>query len=172
MKKLISLLALCCLPVTAMACDESCLRDEAMKKHNVKFPAYLDSQYCRNTSIDFLLNARKSLQHYHDERLNTAHRGGIRNIRNFLEQRREWLTECDQYLSLTMQGRLFRSKETSDQIFHTIGQVSEELNRLIGIPTAANEDSMTLTEIARQRFEQMFRQLDHHRTDLQLRGLL
>jgi len=157
---------------SAFACDETCLREQAMATHKVKFPGYLDSQYCRTTSIDFLISARKSLQHYHDERLNTAHRGGIRNIRNFLEQRREWLAECDNYLKLTNQGRVFRSKESSEQIFSSITSLSEELARLTGIPASASEDAMTLTEIARQRFDQMFRHLDNHRTDLQLRGLL
>lgn len=172
MKKIFLLLACLCPVLTVFACDETCLREEAMKTHNIKFPSYLDRQYCRTTSIDFLISARNSLQKYHDERLNSAHRGGIRNIRNFLEQRKEWLQECDQYLTLTKQGRVFRTRDTSEQMFQGINRLSDELQRLVGIPTSPGEDSMALTEIARQHFQHLFSQMDSHRTDLQLRGLL
>lgn len=172
MNKSLMLFLLLCMSPLAYSCDESCLRDKAQTKHGIKFPSYLDNNYCRNTSVDFLVSARKSLQQYRDERLPEAHRGGIRNIRNFLEQRKEWLQECDNYLNLTDQGRVFRNKETGDKIFASITSLSDELQRLVGTPRTTNEDPNTLTELAREKFELMFKQIDSHRTDLQLRGVL
>src|SRR5690606_12709505 len=113
-----------------------------------------DSKYCKTTSVDFLIGARKSLQKYFDERLNSAHRGGIRNIRNFIEQRKEWLQECDNYLMLTNQGRIFRTGETTEQIFGAMSSLSDELNGLVKLPRTQNEDGYALTEQARQDFEQ------------------
>jgi hypothetical protein len=172
MKKLACLLLLVFISPLSLACDETCAREKAMAEHQVKFPSYLDSKYCRTTTVDFLTTARRSLQQYLDERLDTAHRGGMRNIRNFIEQRREWLQECDQYLNLTNQGRIFRTKETTDQIFSSINSLSEELDRLIKIRRTAEEDPLELTTGARQKFQILFKNMDDHRTDLQLRGLL
>lgn len=156
----------------AFACDEMCMRDKAMAEHKVTFPSYLDSKYCKTTSVDFLVGARRSLQKYHDARLSSAHRGGVRNIRNFLEQRKEWLQECDSYLAMTKQGRIFRNKETTDEILAAMTSLSEELHRLILIPRTTGEDAYELTTVARQRFASLFRVMDAHRTDLQLRGQL
>lgn len=143
-----------------------------MAEHNVTFPSYLNSSYCKTTSVDFLVSARKSLQKYYDERLNSAHRGGARNIRNFIEQRKEWLQECDNYLSLIDQGRVFRTQNTTEEIFTAINTLTDELQHLIGIRRTPNEDGYELTAVARQRFDQVFKLIDAHRTDLQLRGLL
>lgn len=172
MNRLLCTLVLALIAPASFACDETCLREKAMAEHQVTFPSYLDSKYCWTTSVDFLVNARKSLQKYHDERLNSAHRGGIRNIRNFLEQRREWLQECDNYLNLTKQGRVFRTKETTDQIFSAMNVLSAELQRMITLPRTPNEDGYALTEGSRQRFNQLFKLVDDHRVDLQLRGQL
>lgn len=143
-----------------------------MAEHNVTFPSYLNANYCRTTSVDFLIGARRSLQSYYNDRLNSAHRGGARNIRNFLEQRKEWLQECDKYLTLTQQGHVFRTKETSGAIFAAITSLSNELEQLISIRRTANEDGYLLTTDARARFNELFKLMDDHRTDLQLRGLL
>jgi hypothetical protein len=102
----------------------------------------------------------------------TGHRGGIRNIRNFIEQRKEWLMECDTYLDLTKQGRVFRNKATTDNILTAINSLSTELNTLVYRPKNAAEDTLQVTELAGQKFDLMFKLLDAHRTDLQLRGQL
>jgi len=156
----------------AFACDETCMRDKAMVEKNVRYPEYLTAQYCRTTKIDFLVNARKSLQQYREQRLATGHRGGIRNIRNFIEQRREWLMECDAYLDAVKQGRIFQNKATTDDIFASITSLSTELNSLVFRPRNAAENTSEITASAAQKFDLMFQLLDNHRTDLQLRGLL
>ena len=66
MKKTLLLLHLVLIAPFAFACDETCMRDKVMAEHDVKFPAYLDSKYCKTTSVDFLVNSRKSLQKYKD----------------------------------------------------------------------------------------------------------
>jgi len=172
MNRLIFTVLLTFIAPAALACDETCMRDKAMAENNVTFPSYLESKYCKTTSIDFLVGARKSLQKYFDDRLDSAHRGGIRNIRNFIEQRKEWLQECDNYLALTKRGRIFRTPETTDEIFGVMAVLSNELERLVRLPRTPDEDGFELTAGARQSFQQLFTLVDAHRTDLQLRGQL
>lgn len=172
MKKIILLLHLILIAPMAFACDESCMREKAMAESGIKFPSYLDSKYCKTTSVDFLVNSRKSLQKYRDERLGSGHRGGIRNIRNFIEQRKEWLLECDTYLELIGNGRVFRNKTTTDEIFTAIKSLSAELNTLVYRPKNTTEDTQQITELAGQKFDLLFKLMDAHRTDLQLRGQL
>lgn len=155
----------------AFACDEDCKREAAMAEHDIRFPSYLNASYCTDTSVDFLLRARSSLENYRDGRLETGHKGGMRNIRNFLQQRKQWLQECDEYLLLTGQGRVFRNAETTEQIFSSIDQVSEELQRLIGSGGGVNVSPSQLGN-ATQRFDHLFMVVDNHRTELQLRGQL
>src|SRR5690625_6817516 len=95
----------------------------------------ISASYCRDTSVDFLLRARDSLSSYQEKNLPTGHKGGMRNIRTFLQQRKQWLEECDQYLSLTGQGRVFRDEATTQQILDAIDAVSSELERLMGSGT-------------------------------------
>jgi len=163
------LLVFFCLP--ALACNEECKREAAMEKHDVRFPSYLTANYCTDTSVDFLLRARSSLEQYRDGRLETGHKGGMRNIRNFLQQRKQWLQECDEYLVMTGQGRIFRNEETTQQIFASIESVSEELQRLIQSGSGVHVSISQIGGVT-QRFDHLFMVVDHHRTELQLRGQL
>ncbi|ROQ20592.1 hypothetical protein EDC38_1199 [Marinimicrobium koreense] len=170
MKKLFILLSLLvCLP--SQACDETCKREAAMEEHGVKFPSYLTASYCQDTSVAFLLRARESLQSYRDEKLTSGHKGGMRNISNFLKQRKQWLEECDQYLALTGQGRVFRDEATTQNILTAIDSTTAELDRLVasggGVHAPASQ-----AEMAGVRMDQLFMVVDNHRTDLQLRGQL
>ncbi|WP_027328887.1 hypothetical protein [Marinimicrobium agarilyticum] len=170
MKKLLLLIGLMvCLPATA--CDEDCKRQKAMEEHDVQFPSYLTANYCQDTSVTFLLRARESLQTYRDGQLSSGHKGGMRNISNFLKQRKQWLVECDEYLALTGQGRVFRNEATTQAIVAAIDSAIQELDRLVasggGIHVAESQ-----AEIAGQRLDQLFTAVDTHRTDLQLRGQL
>lgn len=170
MKKiLLSLVFLVSAPV--FACDEVCKREAAMEEHGETFPSYLTSDYCKDTSITFLLDARESLQSYKDENLPTGHKGGMRNIRNFLQQRKQWLLECDNYLQLTDQGRVFRDEATTQRIVDAIDAVAEELDRLIGVGRAIRLHESQVVG-AQQRLENLFTAIDNHRTELQLRGQL
>lgn len=170
MKKIIPLL-LMAFSLPALACDEDCKREKAMAEHNVSFSGYLNANYCQDTSVDFLLRARESLQNYRDGRLESGHKGGMRNIRNFLQQRKQWLQECDDYMRLTGQGRVFRDETTTQAIFAAMDSVSEELQRLMGSGGGVHVSAGQIGA-ATQRFEQLFMIVDAHRTDLQLRGQL
>lgn len=170
MKKLTPLLLLFfCLP--ALACDEECKRNAAMEENDVTFPGYLTASYCQDTSVDFLLGARESLQKYREGKLESGHKGGIRNIRNFLQQRKKWLLECDNYLVLTGQGRVFKDEETTERIVSSIESVSRELERLMSVGSGIHVPATQLGG-AGARFDQLFMVVDSHRTDLQLRGQL
>lgn len=111
------------------------------------------------------------MEKYRSTQLPGGHKGGMNNIRKLLDQRKEWLVECDDYLRLTDQGRVFRDKDTTDKIFAAIDKVSKELNDLV---YNGSKDVIVTNglDIAQQDFDQMMQQLDHHRTDLQLRGQL
>ena len=155
----------------ANACDEDCKRKQAMEKHNVVFPSYLNAKFCETTSVDFLLRDYVSLETYRNERLPTGHKGGMNNIRKMLEQRKEWLTECDDYLRLTGQGRVFYNAETTKTVFAAIDKVTTELNSLVY--NGSQEVIVTNgVDIAEQDFDKMLGVLDQHKTNLQLRGQL
>src|SRR5690625_7281549 len=102
-----------------------------MAEHDVRFPSYLTASYCRDTSVDFLLRARDSLSSYEEKNLPTGHKGGMRNIRTFLQQRKQWLEECDQYLSLTGQGREMRDEATTHEVLEAIYAVDRALEHLM-----------------------------------------
>ncbi|MDO3388194.1 hypothetical protein QWI17_20275 [Gilvimarinus sp. SDUM040013] len=156
---------------SAFACDEACKKANAEQEHGVSFPGYLDAEFCRTTRADFLLQDYGSLEKYRTSQLPGGHKGGMNNIRKLLDQRKEWLVECDDYLRLTDQGRIFRDKATTDKIFAAIDKVSKELNGLVY--NGSKEVIVTNgLDIAQQDFDQMMQQLEQHRTDLQLRGQL
>lgn len=171
------------LPITAMsfvlalcgsswasACDEACEK-KAEEQHGVKFASYLNADFCATTRADFLIQDYKSLDKYRAEQLPNGHKGGMNNIRKMLEQRKDWLTECDDYLRLTNQGRIFRDKATTDKIFSAIDKTNNELNNLV---YNGSQDVTVINglDIAQQDFDQMMQLLDQHKTQLQLRGQL
>lgn len=171
MKRLFALFVLALFSLQAFACDETCKREKAMQEHGVNFPSYLTADFCQTTSTDFLLRDVESLKEYRSGHLLTGHKGGMNNIRKMLEQRKEWLTECDEYLRLTDQGRVFRNEETTTSIFAAMDRVNKELNGMI----YNGDRSVTVSsgiDVAEQRFDTMFDLLERHKTDLQLRGQL
>ncbi|WP_020210306.1 hypothetical protein [Gilvimarinus chinensis] len=152
------------------ACDDACEK-KAEAKHGVKFASYLNKDFCSTTRADFLIQDYKSLEKYQAEQLPNGHKGGMNNIRKMLEQRKDWLTECDDYLRMTDQGRIFRDKATTDKIFAAIDKTNRELNSLV---YNGSQDLIVVNglDIAQQDFDQMMQLLDQHKTQLQLRGLL
>ncbi len=171
MKQLFTCILLSLMASGALACDETCKRDRAMKEHNVSFPKYLTVKFCKTTSVDFLIRDVKSLQGYREKQLPGGHKGGMNNIRKLLEQRKEWLVECDDYLRLTKQGRVFENKKSTDSIFNSMDKVTGELNNLI-----YNGDSNVIVtngiDIAEQHFDHLFAEMEQHKLDLQLKGRL
>ncbi len=172
MKKILLIIAMISLSQYSVACDEACKRAKAESANNVKFASYLNAKYCQSTGIDFLLQGRKSLQAYRDKQLPTAHRGGAKNIRNFILQRKDWLQECDNYLQLTEQGRIFRDKENTEKIITAMNNTAAELEKIMKRPKVEVENLEVVAAPATQRFDELFKLVDGHYLELQRRGLL
>ncbi|WP_049630193.1 hypothetical protein [Cellvibrio sp. pealriver] len=172
MKKITLTILLLALSPLGFACDEACKRAKAEAANNVKFASYLNAKYCKSTGLDFLMQGRKSLQNYRDKQLATAHRGGAKNIRNFILQRKDWLQECDNYLTLTEQGRIFRDKESTDKIISAMTGTADELQKIMMRPKSDVESLELVTAPAALKFDELFKAVDAHYLELQRRGLL
>lgn len=172
MKPILLTLVFFTLAHTALACDETCKRTKAETTNNLKFASYLNAKYCKSTGMDFLLQGRKSLQLYREKQLPTAHRGGAKNIRNFILQRKEWLQECDKYLQLTEQGRIFRDKTTTENIINAMTSTADALYKIMLRPNLDTERLELVAAPAAVQFDQLFILIDNHYLELQRRGLL
>lgn len=172
MKRILLAIALLALAQTSMACDEACKRAKAEAASGMKFGSHLSVKSCKSIATDFLIQARKSLETYRDKQLPTVHRGGARNIRSFISQRKDWLQECDKYLELTEQGRIFRDKETTDKIFGSMTELSEALHKIMMRPKNPDESKELVAAPAGLKFDELFKLMDDHYLDLQKRGML
>lgn len=172
MKKILLSITLLCFSQFSTACDEACKRAKAEEANNIKFASYLNLKYCQTTGVDFLLQGRKSLQSYREKQLPTAHRGGAKNIRNFIMQRKDWLQECDNYLQLTEQGRIFRDKNSTEKILSSLTSTADELHKIMMRPRADIESLELVTAQAGLQFDELFKNVDAHYLELQRRGLL
>ncbi|QEY15726.1 hypothetical protein D0C16_06935 [Cellvibrio sp. KY-GH-1] len=172
MKKILLTITLLTLSQFSLACDEACKKTKAETANNLKFATYLTAKYCQQTSNDFLIQGKKSLQTYREKQLPTAHRGGAKNIRNFVLQRKDWLLECDKYLQLTEQGRVFRDKESTDKILGAMTATADELEKIMKRPKNDAEVLDLITAPAGQKFDELFKLVDGHYLELQRRGLL
>lgn len=172
MKKTLLTIALLLISPFSLSCDETCKRAKAETANNVKFASYLNAKYCKSTGLDFLLQGRKSLQVYRDKQLPTAHRGGAKNIRLFILQRKDWLQECDKYLELTEQGRIFRNKDSTDKILSAMIGTADALEKIMKRPKVEIENLDMVIAPAAQKFDELFKLIDAHYLELQRRGLL
>jgi hypothetical protein len=171
MKKLLSLFVLMVLGIPAFGCDEACLRDRATVTNNVEFPNYLTWKFCEDTKQSFMQGDIASLENYRHQRLNTEHKNRMRNIQNFVVQRKEWLMECDKYMELTERGRIFRDETTTTKIFQAMDAVSTELASVLGGTTYTGEGTASSENaIIGGKFDHLFKLVDDHKTMLMLKG--
>ena len=169
MKKLLFTIAMVAFAVPAFACeDEACLRDRAAAKYDVEFPSYLTWKFCEDTKASFMEGDIPSLESYRNKRLSSEHKVRMKNIKTFVEQRRDWLQECDQYLELTDHGRIFKDKETTEKIFAAMDSVSSELDSLIKGVTYVSEGAGADTEVIANKFDTLFKMVDDHKTVMML----
>lgn len=171
MKKIIlalGLMGLFAAPVT-LACDEACQRDKAAKKTGQEFPSYLTWKYCDGIAGEFMTSTMKSLQSYTEQHLDTNRRRGMRNTQSYLEQRKDWLLECDNYLAATGKGRIFRDAKTTQNILAAIDSVNNELASLLKGVTYANETGDD-TQVAQTKFEELFTLVDNHKNLMLMKG--
>jgi len=169
MKQILCLFILTLTGLQAFACDDTC-KKQTTAKYGVEFAGYLNRKYCSDISIEFMTTTLKSLQSYRFKHLESKHRGGMKNTSRFIKQREEWLQECDQYLSLTKQGRVFKDDKTTGQIMAALKAVSKELESLVKGVTYASDGSRNSTTVAAEKFDKLFTLIDNHKTLLQLRG--
>ena len=136
------------------------------------FPSYLNQKYCQDTAAEFMMSSIDSLQSYRDKQLATGHRGGMNNIRQYIDQRRSWLQECDDFLASTSTLRIFRNDDTTDMIFDAMESVNDELRALIAGVSYSTETGGSSTDVAAEKFDRLFRLVDEHKSRLLLRGQL
>jgi hypothetical protein len=156
----------------SFGCDEACKRAKAEADGKGKFPSYLSQKYCQSVAQDFILRGSKSLHTYRDKQLPTAHRGGAKNIANFINQRKEWLSECDNYLAATDQGRIFYNKKSTDEILSSMNETMIELKKIMLRKETPAENLNLVIAPATQKFDLLFKQVDDHYLELQRRGLM
>lgn len=170
MNKLLGVFTLLVLAFPALGCDEACQRDRASVNHNVEFPGYLSWKFCEDTKLTFMENDVPSLERYRQERLDIEYKVRMRNIKRFVEQRKEWLSECDNYFELTNHGRIFKDEETTDQIFAAMNEVATQLDNAIkGITYVASEDQ-DKSAIIGAKFDSLFKLVNDHKTLMMLKG--
>lgn len=146
----------------------ACLSAQA----DTQFPSYLNPSYCQEVAVEFMTSSINSLQKYREAQLPNLHRGGMNNIRKFINQRKNWLLECDQYLSATNNSRIFKDDSTSDDIFDAMNSVSGELESLISGVSYSVDAGREQSSMAEEKFDHLLLLVDNHKTRLQLRGQL
>ena len=172
MKAIAAIIAIACATLSPMiyACDEECRKEAAEKEHKVDFPDYLTTKYCDDIRMDFMTSAVRSLENYQTNHLDIRYKGGMRNIINYIEQRKDWLAECDQYLTYIGEGRIFEDEATTEQIFASMDRVEKELTDLsngVVYTTSINQDP---TDVINARFDEFFQVVEDHKTLMYLQG--
>jgi predicted transcriptional regulator len=170
MNKLLAFAVLLVLASPALGCDETCQRDRASVTYNVEFPGYLSWKFCEDTRMAFVESDVSSLERYRKDRLDTKYKGSMRNIKDFIEQRKSWLAECDDYMNKTNRGRIFKDDATTQQLFTSMDAVSSELDKVIkGVTYVASGDQDEQTIIG-SKFDQLFKLVDDHKAVMMLKG--
>jgi hypothetical protein len=170
MKKILAVLAFLLLSGPAFSCDEACLRDRISVTNNIEFTVYLNWKFCEDTKNSFMQADIRSLENYRSQRLNIEHRNRMKNIKQFVEQRKEWLSECDQYLELTNHGRIFRDEATTEKIFAAMDEVATELDSILRGVTYVTEEGLVDNSVVGKKFDSFFQLVDDHKTVMMLKG--
>ena len=170
MKTILSftLLGLIIVCQSAFSCDEKCIKKKAEATHNIELPKYLSWKYCEGIALDFMTSTIRSLENYRSNHFNTKYKGPLRNTRNYLVQRREWLKECDSYMQMTKNIRIFSDDETTKQIFASIDRISGEFGALIQGATYASDNEAK--QIMDQKINTLFKLVEDHKTMMHLKG--
>lgn len=129
-----------------------------------QFPSYLSKKYCNDIALDFMTHSIDSLKKYRNKQLIERHRGGMNNIRRYIDQRLTWLQECDQYLNSVTKNRIFLNSLTTNDIFEAMNSVNSELLSLISGVTYSVNAGETPTDIAGEKFDRLFDLVENHKT--------
>jgi len=167
---LVSALGLVLVANIASACDESCKREQAEAKLGKKFPSYLSLQYCDGLKRDFMNIDMTSLQSYSSKHFNTKFSGPIRNIIELIDQREEWLGECDEYVTATRSERIFYDQKTTAAVFDQMAIIRKELKDVLGGVRYTSATGDETKEIVAEKFEALFVAIDNHKNLMHLKG--
>lgn len=152
----------------AYSCDEDCLRSKAEASNGVSFPGFLTWKYCDGIAMDFMTSAVRSLDSYRTKYFSTKYKGPLKNTKSYLAQRKDWLLECDNYMKLTKEARIFNDDKTTQRIFASIDRVDDEFNALIkGVSYSSDEEAK---EIMDEKIDSLFQLVDDHKTIMHLKG--
>lgn len=151
-------------------CDEDCQKQKAEEKHAIKFASYLTWDFCEDTRDEFITSSISSLEKYSTENFDARYKGGMKNIKKYIENRVDWLKECNQYLSFTGKGHIFDDKKTTDAIFDSLVSVTKELDGLIKGATYSSDSGSDTQTVIQERFEELFGKVDQHKTLMHLKG--
>ncbi len=159
-----------CSPFALACTDEACKREAAEAKNNVTYPGYLTWKYCDTLKLDFMTVDVQSLEDYSSKHFSTQYKGPIKNIIQMIDQRKEWLAECDTYLSATRDERIFYDKATTDKVFAEMDIVTKELNDIVGGVTYSSSTGDETQAIVEEKFDALFRVVDNHKNLMHLKG--
>lgn len=171
--KILAMISTILLTVSASAangCDEQCLKEKAEASNKVSFAGYLSWKYCDDTRMDFMTSSVSSLENYRSKHFDMRYKGGIKNIKNYLVQRKEWLQECDEYIQLTGKGRIFEDAKTTKKVFTAIDEVTKELSDLIAGITYSSEFGQDSSTVMNEKFDSLFKTVEDHKTLMHLKG--
>lgn len=156
-------------PMT-QACDEQCKREAAETKNASEFPSFLTWNYCEGLKRDFMSVDISSLQSYSGKHFNTKYKGPIKNIIKLIDQRKDWLKECDVYISQTTDKRLFDDKKTTDAVFANMQTIKSELEAVLSGVTYSSVQGDETKKIVTEKFQALFQTIDDHNNLMHLKG--
>ena len=149
------------LRVTVATILAVCATSAAAKTH----PSYLTGNYCDTLVEQFVDSGMRSLGKYVNENFNPQYRGGIRNTINFLNQRSDWLGECDAYLSDTASTRIFHDDENTKAIFDAMQALAKELQLVRDGVEFPDETGVNNPKpFIKNRFDTLAELVDQHHT--------
>lgn len=170
MNKLLGFIVLLGLAAPALGCDEACQRDRVAVEHKVEFPGHLSWQFCEDTKVGFIQSDVPSLENYRHNRLDTQYKGSMNNIKKFVEKRKDWLLECDNYIKLTGHGRIFNDEKTTEQLFAVMDNVSRELEKAIKGVTYVASGEQDENAIIAAKFDNLFKVVGDHKAVMMRQG--
>jgi len=128
-------------------------------------PSYLTEKYCDSVVEQFVDSGMRSLDKYINEHFNPEYKGGIRNTIRFLEQRLEWLNECNDYLTDTTQTHVFHSEDDTQSIFKAINELTRELQHVrAGVEYRDDAGNNNPAPYVKRRYETLAQLVDQHHT--------
>lgn len=168
--RIVSFIALMVFAMSGFACDEKCKREKAELEAGIEFPNHVTWKLCEDTAYYFMTSTLKQLDRYKDTRLPTANQVSLRNIKRLVNEQRQWLTECDEYMQLTDNGRIFKEADTTDTIFAAMDNLTEQLDA--GMRSAVNATDVVgdPNGLKQEQFNKLLQLVEDHIRILQLRG--